>query len=124
MGHGDPDAGNPSFVMLYIGGVPTLIYILDLGWGKPPNGASWHHACDPLAGEYVTAAEWATITAAALQGWAALRAAILATNAGPWLTRALAEALACGGLVAVQQKLVARYSAMHGHPLSQIAFAA
>lgn len=114
MGRPDVDVEVPSLVLTPSG------YRYRLAWGSDPGtGSGWHSATEDGAGEHVTAAVWASLTAAAVQGTAALDAALTASTAARAWAAAKARAVLAG-----QTDLVARtadaYAAWDGQALSSV----
>jgi len=90
-----------------------------LSWGCEANGGPGyaHYAC--LPGERITAAQWASITAAAVQGVSQMESAIASTPAAPAYARAKAAAVA-GGVLTMPAQTRAKYAAWHGASLSSV----
>ena len=112
--NGQSNAGCPELFVH-----PSIGKRYALSWGCEGNGGPGyvHYAC--LPGERITAAQWVSITAAAVQGVAQMEAAIKATPAAPAYARAKAAALA-GGVLMMPAQTRARYAAWHGAPLSSV----
>ncbi len=86
MGHGDPNAGNPTLHVTIIDG--EFIYRFELSVGMELGFG--HVATSPA--EFLSEAQWYACLAAAPQGWAALAPVLSATPAGAWLDRLIAKA--------------------------------
>lgn len=100
-------------------------YYLSVGSAPGPNNASnfGHCACYRVSGggtgdEGITAAEWASITSAAVTSTWAMAQAINATPAAAWWSRAVAAASAAGMLTQMRDGVRARYAAWDGVSLA------
>jgi hypothetical protein len=114
MGRPDVDIEPPSLVLTPSGNRYRL------AWGSDPGtGSGWHSATEDGAGEHVTAAAWATITAAAQTSAAALDAALTGSTAARAWAAAKARATAAGqtDLIAAT---TAAYAAWQGGSLSSV----
>ena len=82
MGHGDPNAGNPTLHSIP-GPNGEPIYRIELSVGMEQGFG--HVATSPA--EFLSEPDWFACLAAAPQGWAALSQALQATPAATWLDR-------------------------------------
>ncbi len=99
-------------------GTAVTGFTYELAWGADPStGPGWHSATE--AGEHVTSAQWAAITAAAVTSAAALDTAL---SAGP-TARAWAAAKAraqAAGMTDLLTRCRTRYKAWDGEPLTSV----
>lgn len=98
---------------------PILGNRYGLSWGCEAHGGPGfgHVAC--LPSERITAAQWASITAAAVQGVSQMEAAIAPTPAATAYVRAK-QAAAAAGMLGLPAATRARYAAWDGASLSSV----
>jgi hypothetical protein len=115
MGRPDPDTDCPRLIT-----VPLLGPRYELAWGcDPGTGDGWHSATEGPA-EHVTAATWASLTAAAALGQSQLDAALMGSSAARAWVAAKTRATAAGQLPALLACCTARYSGWQTASLSAL----
>lgn len=105
MGHGDPNAGNPTLHSIP-GPNGEPIYRIELSVGMELGFG--HVATSPA--EFLSEAQWYACLAAAPQGWAALAQALQATPAATWLDRVVTKSTMHGVWPATRALLLKRFT--------------
>jgi hypothetical protein len=104
MGQAEANMGPPTVRLVYIDGVPHLRIELNAGcehtFGHVATGA----------GEMLTLDQWLACLMAAKQGFAPLRAALMASNAAPWFERLVARTNTHMQWPAVRALMVRRFA--------------
>lgn len=106
MGRPDPNTDSPKRHTF-----PLIGHLYELSWGSDPGtGQGWHSATEGPT-EHVSAAAWASLTAAALVSSAALDAALMGSSAARAWIAAKTRADLVGQLPALLANCTARYAA-------------